>query len=166
VAIQPASNARRQQQIRKASPQDAAVVAEITDSAYGIYVPLLGRKPQPMTADHRQMIIENDVWLLEEEGHPLGVLELVHEASCLLIYSVAVRPGHQRRGLGRQLMAWAERQAAQAALPRLRLYTNALMTANIALYARLGYQETEREPYLGSTLVHMAREVGLVEGSA
>ena len=79
VAIQPASNARRQLRIRKASPQDAAVVAEITDSAYEIYVPLLGRKPQPMTADHRQMIIENDVWLLEEEGHPLGVLELVHE---------------------------------------------------------------------------------------
>ena len=63
-------------------------------------------------------------------------------------------------------MAWAERQATQAALPRLRLYTNALMTANIALYARLGYQETEREPYLGSTLVHMAKEVGRVDGSA
>jgi len=112
------------------------------------------------------MIIENDVWLLEEEGHPLGVLELVHEPGCLLIYSVAVRPGHQRQGLGRQLMGWAERQAARAALPRLRLYTNAIMTANIALYTRLGYRETEREPYMGSTLVHMAREVGLVDESA
>lgn len=166
MALQPASKASRQLQIRKASPQDAEVVAEITDSAYEIYVPVLGRKPQPMTADHRQMIIEDDVWLLEEAGYPLGVLELVREPGCLLIYSVAVRPGHQRRGLGRQLMAWAERQAAQTALPRLRLYTNALMTANIALYTRLGYKETEREPYLGSTLVHMAKQVGRVEGSA
>ena len=153
-------------QIREASPQDAEVVAEITDAAYRIYVPLLGRKPQPMTADHRQMILEHDVWLLEEEGHALGVLELVHEPGCLLIYSVAIRPGHQRRGLGQELMAWAERQAALAALPRLRLYTNALMTANIDLYTRLGYQETGREPYLGSTLVHMAKEVGRVDGSA
>lgn len=164
--IQPASKASRQLQIRKASPEDAAVVAEITDSAYEIYVRLLGRKPQPMTADHRQMIIENDVWVLEDEGRPLGVLELVREPGCLLIYSVAVRPGYQRRGLGRQLMAWAERQATQANLPRLRLYTNALMTANIALYTRLGYQQTEREPYLGSTLVHMAKQVGPVDGSA
>ncbi len=166
MALQPASQANRQLQIRKASPQDAAVVAEITDSAYEIYIPLLGRKPQPMTADHRQMIIENDVWLLAEAGYPLGILELVRELNCLLIYSVAVRPGHQRRGLGRQLLAWAERQAARANLPRLRLYTNALMNANIALYTRLGYQETEREPYLGSTLVHMAKQVGRVDRSA
>jgi ribosomal protein S18 acetylase RimI-like enzyme len=141
-------------------------VAEITDSAYSIYIPLLGRKPQPMTADHRQMILENDVWLLEEEGQVLGILELIAEPGCLLIYSVAVRPGHQRQGLGRQLLDWAERRAALAALPRLRLYTNALMTANIALYTRLGYQETKREPYMGSTLVHMAKQVAGGYGSA
>jgi ribosomal protein S18 acetylase RimI-like enzyme len=151
VAVQQASQASRQLKIRKASPQDADV---------------LGRKPQPMTADHRRMILENDVWLLEDAGYPLGVLELVREPGCLLIYSVAVRPGHQRRGLGRQLLAWAEHQAAEAALARLRLYPNALMIANIALYTRLGYQETEREPYLGSTLVHMAKQVGPVDGSA
>ncbi|MBM3123375.1 MAG: hypothetical protein FJZ97_14495, partial [Chloroflexi bacterium] len=81
MAIQPASQASRQLHIRQASPQDAAVVVEITDSAYEIYVPLLGRKPQPMTADHRQMIVENEVWLLEEAGYPLGVLELVREPS-------------------------------------------------------------------------------------
>lgn len=141
-------------------------MAEITDSAYSVYLPLLGRKPQPMTADHRQMIADNDVWLLEEAGYPLGVLELVHEPGCLLIYSVAVRPAHQRRGLGRQLLAWAEQRAVQSGLPRLRLYTNARMTANIALYTRLGYRETGREAYMGSTLVHMAKEVERARASA
>lgn len=33
------------------------------------------------------------------------------------------------------------------------------MQSNIALYLRLGYRETRREPYLGSTLVHMDKEL-------
>ena len=59
-----------------------------------------------------------------------------------MIYSVAVRPGRHGAGLGRTLLAAAERMAASWGVPELRLYTNALMTRNLALYARLGYRET------------------------
>jgi len=110
-----------------------------------------------MTADHARMIADDLVWLLRRDGDPVGVLELVREPECLLIYSVAIRPGFQAQGLGRCLLDWAERQAADGGYRRLRLYTNALMTSNIALYRGLGYEETAREPYLGSTLVHMSK---------
>ena len=40
-------------------------------------------------------------------------------------------------------MAFAEAQARTAGLGALRLYTNALMEPNIALYGRLGYEITE-----------------------
>jgi len=145
--------------IRRATTADAPVVREITDLAYARYVPLLGRKPQPMTADHLAMIAEHEVWLLVDEEAVLGVLELIDEPTCTLIYSVAVRPEHHRRGLGRMLLDWGERQTAAAGRDRIRLYTNALMEDNLKLYARLGYTETRREPYLGSTLVHMAKHV-------
>jgi GNAT superfamily N-acetyltransferase len=145
--------------IRRATMADAPVVREITDLAYAGYVPLLGREPQPMTADHQAMIAEHQVWLLADDGAPLGVLELISEPDCTLIYSVAVRPEHHKRGLGRMLLDWAERQTARAGHDRIRLYTNALMEDNLRLYARLGYTETRREPYLGSTLVHMAKRV-------
>jgi hypothetical protein len=36
------------------------------------------------------------------------------------------------------------------------------MEYNLRLYARLGYTETRREPYLGSMLVHMAKHVANV----
>jgi GNAT superfamily N-acetyltransferase len=143
--------------IQPARQEDAEAVAEITDSAYGKYVPLLGRKPQPMTADHGKMIRENGVWLLLGEDRPAGVLVLVNEPDCLLVYSVAIRPEFQKRGLGRRLLAWAEQEARRLGRPRIRLYTNALMVANIALYRGLGYLETDREPYMGSTLVHMSK---------
>jgi ribosomal protein S18 acetylase RimI-like enzyme len=148
--------------IRRATPVDAPVVREITDLAYARYVPLLGRKPQPMTADHQAMIAEHEVWLLVDEEAPLGVLELISEPGCTLIYSVAVRPEQHKRGLGRMLLDWAERQTTAAGRDRIRLYTNALMEDNLRLYARLGYTETRREPYLGSTLVHMAKHVAKV----
>ncbi|HLC06206.1 MAG TPA: GNAT family N-acetyltransferase [Anaerolineales bacterium] len=143
--------------IRRARQADAEDVAALTDSAYQKYVPLLGRKPQPMTADYRRMIKENGVWLLSSEDHPAGVLVLITEPECLLIYSVAIRPELQKQGMGRYLLAWAEEEARRVGCQRIRLYTNSLMEANIALYTQLGYLETHREPYAGSTLVHMSK---------
>jgi ribosomal protein S18 acetylase RimI-like enzyme len=145
--------------LRRATPGDAQSVCEITDLAYTRYLPILGRKPQPMTADHQAMITEHKVWLLVQGEAVLAALELIEEPDCMLIYSVAVRPEHQRRGYGRKLLAWAEVEAARADLDRIRLYTNALMEDNIRLYCSLGYEETGREPCMGSTLVHMAKLV-------
>lgn len=151
--------------IRRASLEDVEAVAEITDLAYGKYVPLLGRRPQPMNADHRKMILENEVWLLLWDKEPVGVLVLVNELGCVLIYSVAIRPERQKQGLGRRLLDWAEREAKRGGRRHIRLYTNALMEANLALYERLGYHETGREPYMGSTRVHMSKWVGVEDGS-
>ena len=145
--------------LRRAQPADVGAVARVTDVVYRKYVPLLGRAPKPMTADHAGMITDDLVWLLLRDGEPVGVLELVQEPECMLIYSVAICSGFQGHGLGRSLLDWAERQAVQDGNQRMRLYTNALMTSNIALYRGLGYEETAREPYLGSTLVHMSKRL-------
>ncbi len=103
------------------------------------------------------MVVDHHVWLLWLGDQPVGVLVLIYEADAVLIYSVAVSPQYQKQGLGRHLLAWAEHQAQQAGCHLLRLYTNELMVENIALYKGLGYTETSREPYLDSTLVHMAK---------
>ena len=143
--------------IRRASPGDAATIQRITDAAYAKYVPLMGRKPQPMTADYDQILAEHPVWILSVDERPAGVLVLMHEPDTLLIYSVAIDPAYQRHGLGRRLLAWAEQQAQQAGYAHIRLFTNALMESNIALYGRLGYVETGREPFHGLTLVNMRK---------
>ncbi len=81
------------------------------------YLPLLGRGPRPMTADHQAMIVEHEVWLLVDEEVPLGVLELIPEPDCTLIYSVAVHPEHQRQGVGRRLLEWVEHETARGPHP-------------------------------------------------
>ncbi len=74
-----------------------------------------------------------------------------------VIWSVAVAPAVQGRGLGRELMRFAEGRARALGRPTLRLFTNARMTRNLALYGRLGYVETHRETLPDRVLVHMAK---------
>jgi ribosomal protein S18 acetylase RimI-like enzyme len=143
--------------IRKAVLDDAKLVSAITDAAYAKYVPLMGRKPQPMTADYQQILAEHPVWIMWVGEQPAGVLVLMHEPEAMLIYSVAIAPEYQKRGLGQRMLAWAEAEARAADYDTIRLFTNALMEANIALYTRLGYVETRREPFHQLTIVHMRK---------
>lgn len=148
-----------QSTIRQATLNDVAAITALTDAAYSKYIRQMGRKPQPMMADYELVVVQHPVWLVEIEDHLVGVLVLQHEQDTLLIYSVAIHPNEQKRGFGRLLLGWAEQQAQLAGYHSLRLYTNALMTENIALYTRLGYHETGRESYEGGAIVHMRKSL-------
>jgi ribosomal protein S18 acetylase RimI-like enzyme len=145
--------------LRKASLADVETISALTDAAYAKYIPLIGRKPQPMSADYFKMVVEDTIWLLSVEDQLAGVLVLVYEPETLLIYSVAIRPEYQKQGLGRHLLAWAEGEALLAGYRSIRLYTNERFTYNIDLYRSLGYQETSREALLNSILVHMSKKL-------
>jgi len=152
--------------IRKAAPGDAGIISTLTNAAYAKYVPLMGRKPQPMTADYPRILAEHPVWLLWIDERPAGVLVLMHELEHMLIYSVAIAPAYQKRGFGRLLLAWAEAEARQAGYTEIRLFTNALMKANIALYTRIGYVETQRESFRELTIVHMRKPLQRLEAES
>jgi ribosomal protein S18 acetylase RimI-like enzyme len=145
--------------IKLASTEDAATVSAITDAAYSKYIQRLNRKPEPMTVDYKDMISNNSVYLLRIGHHPVGVLVLKYEQNQTLVWSVAVRPEYQRRGLGLRLLNYAEQEARDRGYKSIRLYTNSLFVENIALYKWFGYEETGLEPFLGSTLVHMAKKL-------
>jgi GNAT superfamily N-acetyltransferase len=145
--------------LRLATLADVDAISALKDAAYSKYIPLIGRKPLPMTADYSMMVIENTIWLLYVDDYLAGVLVLEYEPETMLIYSVAIQPEYQGQGLGLRLLAWAEGQALEAGYQTIRLYTNELFTYNINLYLSLGYKETSREPMLNSTLVHMSKKL-------
>jgi ribosomal protein S18 acetylase RimI-like enzyme len=84
------------------------------------------------------------VWVLAEGGEVLGVLVIRPAEDHMFLGNVAVAPGHQGRGLERELVTFVEGKAAAYGLPEVRLYTNELMHENLAVYARLGFEETGR----------------------
>jgi ribosomal protein S18 acetylase RimI-like enzyme len=74
----------------------------------------------------------------------IGVIVLVEDDDRLVIENVAVDPARQGEGIGRRLLEFAEQVARRAGVRTVALYTHEKMTENIALYARLGYEEDER----------------------
>jgi ribosomal protein S18 acetylase RimI-like enzyme len=149
--------------LRLAAPADAALVAEISAAAYiAAYFPVLGAVPLPATEDHAPRIARGEVHLLERRGMAVAVLVVEPGHGHLVVYSIAVRPAWQGRGLGKQLLAHAARIAGERGLPEVRLYTNRRMTANLALYRGAGFVETGQRPHPrrpGEVLVDFAKPV-------
>ena len=144
-------------ELRRAGAADAAAVRTLTRAAYAKWVPLIGREPKPMQADYDRAVREHRIDLALLKGALAGLIETVEQPDHLLIENVAVAPSFQGRGLGRRLMAHAERLAEQQARAELRLYTNARFEENVALYRRLGYRvDREEESALGVT-VYMSK---------
>jgi GNAT superfamily N-acetyltransferase len=143
--------------IRHAGPADADAVAGCVQRAYAKYVPRIGRKPKPMTADYAVAIAVHQLWVVDGEGGLAAVLELIPQADHLLIENVAVDPSRQGGGLGRRLMAFAEEEGRRQGFRELRLYTNEKFVENIAFYGRLGYALTGREPYKESAILFMRK---------
>ena len=132
--------------IRPATPADLAAVVQLTADAYAPYTALLGAPPIPVTEDYAPRIARGEVSLIEVEGQPAGLIVLERHPDHAMIFSVAVSPHFQGRRLGIQLLDFAVARTRSWTLPELRLYTNARMERNIALYAAYGFQETGRRP--------------------
>jgi N-acetylglutamate synthase-like GNAT family acetyltransferase len=143
--------------LRRATPDDAAAVRALVRAAYAKWVPVIGREPQPMTADYEHAVRNHIVDLLFVDDELTALIELVVEPDCVLIENVAVRPDQAGRGHGQALLAHAAEVARSKGRKRLRLYTNRLMAENIALYRRLGYaiDRDETTPD-GRQVVHMS----------
>ena len=146
-------------EFRPAKPEDAGLIRDLVRAAYAKWVPIIGREPQPMKADYERAIREHQIDMLYVACTFVGLIETMLQPDHLWIENVAVRPESQGHGLGRQLLALAERKAVEAGCGELRLLTNDAFTANVALYSRAGYSVDRREPFMGGTTVYMSKKL-------
>jgi N-acetylglutamate synthase-like GNAT family acetyltransferase len=141
--------------IRQATEADLPAIAEIITAAYSVYLTRMDRPPAPMLRDYSAAVHDGAVWVV---GTPVaGLVSLLKAGDGLLVQNLAVHPTAQGTGLGRALMDFAEQRARRLRLPRLALYTNEVMTENQAIYAHLGYRETERRSEGGYQRVFMEK---------
>lgn len=145
--------------IRVATISDAEAVTALTRTAYAKWVPVIGREPLPMKADHAAFIRDHRADLLFVGPDLAALVETVQRENDLLIENVAVEPRFQKRGYGRRMLAHAEQLAAQAGLGLVRLYTNALFEENVRLYASLGYDVECERALNGGLAIHMLKHI-------
>jgi ribosomal protein S18 acetylase RimI-like enzyme len=103
------------------------------------------------------------VWLLEEDAETAGLVVLERHADHAMIFSVAVSPAFQRRGLALAMLKWSEDQARAWPVAEIRLFASSKMERNLAIYTTYGFHETGRGPHpyrAGWTIVNMAKSIG------
>ncbi|WP_369134076.1 GNAT family N-acetyltransferase [Modestobacter sp. I12A-02662] len=143
-------------------PSDLPAVVHVVEAAYLPWVPVIGTRPAPLSADHAALIAEGVVHVAGLDGTPPvgaldGLVVLRPETEALCIENVAVHPRVQGRGLGHRLLAFAEHEAHRLGLPAMRLYTHERMTSNLRLYLATGYVESCREDLGAGHLVHLRK---------
>ena len=129
----------------------------LVNASFEKYIPVIGRKPLPMNADHHDLIQNHDTWVLEQESEIIAVLEMVLKDDSLYIDTVAVSNAQQSRGIGKQLLQFAETRARELGRNAMTLFTNERYTVLLEMYARFGYVETHRVPVQGTDAVHMRK---------
>lgn len=148
-----------EQKLRSATYKDLAAIQEIVRAAYTHYVARIGREPGPMLDDYAALIGDSRVHVVEQAGVVQGCLVLIPQDEAMLLDNIAVAPDAQGQGVGRLLMEFAERAAIAAGYSAITLYTNEMMVENIALYARIGYAETNRIEENGLKRVYMYKSL-------
>jgi N-acetylglutamate synthase-like GNAT family acetyltransferase len=145
--------------IRRADASDAPVIAAITDAAYSKWIPLIGRKPLPMTVDYNVAVDQHMIDLAGHDGKIVGLIEMINERDHLMIENLAVLPEYQGQGIGQFLLLHADTAARALNFQIVRLLTNGRFESNVEFYARHGFSIDRQEPFMGGTTVHMIRQL-------
>jgi GNAT superfamily N-acetyltransferase len=136
---------------------DADAVRALAERAFAHYVDRIGVRPRPMDADYAPPARAGELFVT---GDPIdGAIVIRTETEPALVDVIAVEPEGQGRGVGRALMAAAERIAAGHGREELQLFTHVLMTENRAFYSALGYREIEVRTEHGFERVYLAKRL-------
>lgn len=147
--------------IRPARADDAAALKALVEAAYARWVPIIGARPLPMDDDYAARVAAGQAWVIDRDGAIAGLVVLEQTPTHLLLDNVAVAAMHEGTGLGRALISFAEAEATRRRCPEIRLYANAKMARNLALYERLGYRRIgEQEIHPGFVRVWMSKRIG------
>jgi GNAT superfamily N-acetyltransferase len=120
-------------QIGDLEPAEAAALFGLAKSAF---------EAEPGWMEERVLAVlaEDVVFVAREEGQQAGYVALCRNADeGLVIEQLLVAPGHQQRGVGRRLLAFAEGYAIAQGAPNLLVVAEPGNHAARGFYARCGF---------------------------
>ena len=93
----------------------------------------------------RKLAVQPDLFLVAElDGRVVGTTMAGYDGHRGWVHLVAVSPESRRRGIGRALMAEAERRLAALGCPKLNLQVRGTNRGVVAFYERLGFVVEDR----------------------
>ena len=147
-------------EIRPAKASDAAKMRDIAQAAYHIYVAEMGKEPAPMGADYEAHIRDDRCFVAISGTKITGFVVILVKEGVWWLDNIAVAPDHQGKGIGRDLLLFAEAYVAGFA-NSLSLYTNIVMKDNAAWYRRMGYKDSHHAVCDGYHRFYFTKRLGV-----
>ena len=136
--------------IRPIEPADAGEVMTLQRAAFVQEALIYGTPDMPpltQTLVEVQSELEENLGVVAVDGaRMVGALRARVDGDLLLVGRIAIAPDRAGEGIGSALLDAVERRGADRGATQAELFTGSLSEANLRLYERVGYAETQRVP--------------------
>lgn len=136
--------------IRAIHPDDAGEVLTLQRAAFvneALIYDAVDMPPLTQSLDElRAELVENLGCVALDDARIVGAVRARRDGTVLLIGRIAIAPDQQGAGVGTRLLAAVEERGREAGASVAELFTGSLSEANLRLYLREGYAESERVP--------------------
>lgn len=150
-------------EIRDIRPDDAGEVLTVQRAAFLSEAQIYNTVDMPpltQTLEELQAELKDNLGCVALDGTRIvGAVRAKRDGELLLIGRIAIAPDQQGGGIGSQLLAAVEQRGREAGATEAELFTGSLSEANLRLYGREGYTETERVPGDGSDQIFLRKRL-------
>ena len=130
--------------IRVANAADIVAIVTCEDLAFKFFAPGASKRDVSPDGELARQVRAGNIHVISEGVRVLGYICVLQQFDHLFVSAIAVLPSHHRRGLGGQLLWFAEREASRLGLGNVSLFTDGNIEGNLIFYRRSGYRETAR----------------------
>jgi ribosomal protein S18 acetylase RimI-like enzyme len=124
--------------LRTATPVDAPELSGVLAAAFG--EPTADRAGRTVEEFERTVVVELD-------GRIVGTIRVTRDRDTAGLYGFAVDPGHQGRGIGRDVLRRVCRELREDGVQRIGLEVAVENDHALGLYTSLGFMQTTTEDY-------------------
>jgi GNAT superfamily N-acetyltransferase len=149
--------------IRSAAAGDVPRIVTLLNAAFAMEWDFINRDRTSAPEIARYMTAGSFFVVDGEEGALAACMYLEQRGDRLYLGMLAVRPGQQGRGVGRQMMAAAERQAAALGCGAIDIRIVNRRTELPPFYRSLGFVETGTEPLIDPLLTKPAHFITMAK---
>lgn len=136
--------------VRPIRPEDAGEVLTLQRAAFVQEALIYGTPEMPpltQTLEELEAELVENLGCVALAGHRVvGAVRAQRDGELLLVGRLAIAPDQQGRGVGTTLLAAVEKRGAEEGATEAELFTGSLSEANLRLYQREGYVESQRVP--------------------
>nr|WP_106815219.1 GNAT family N-acetyltransferase [Microbacterium timonense] len=136
--------------VRPIRPEDAGEVMTLQRAAFVQEALIYGSPEMPpltQTLEEVESELQENIGCVALDGaRMVGAVRARLDGELLLVGRIAIAPDRAGEGIGTTLLAAVERRGAEAGATEAELFTGSLSEANLRLYEREGYVETQRVP--------------------